>query len=592
MSLDFSTTFYLRRAKIYNDPKRSNDKLPIVYGDLTDHTNGVWELPCIDTASYVYCFADHETLTSGNGNSINVYIDGVDTPAGGNWSFNPQDDYETQGNISTITFTADQENKKISVRGKGKQKEVPDEDVLIENIIDIVEDFLTEENTFELTEFESTLKEIANSKFETQGYKAAGIIADDVGIWEILQDMMGSFLGNIYLNGQRKLVLEIDDNTVETTPQMIINKADIKKIKAIQKLENIVNQCPCEYSYNYAESEFLDSTDEVINTASQNVYGVRKPLKPISFLWSRDLTTVSGVQNILVEKFNEPVWEITITVVTLKELALDVGDMVATTINFLYDSDNNQYINQLLKVISVKPQFDKNIIEFKCLDTGNFLLGDDLASFWRFDEGTGTTAYDSSQFRNNGTLVNTPTWAVGVSKGRCLSFDGVNERVNCGSAILNSDNQDFSVSLWAYRNENTYEGLVAKDPGGGANRNWFLMGFTNNNIKIVVWETDGNDVLRYSAANSFPLSTWTHIGLVVDCTNHKLYSIINGIRTDITGAWDGTSKNEVIDLTIGWNYNNTYAFNGKIDEVRVYSRALSQNDITYLYNNIDCRDII
>jgi len=53
-----------------------------------------------------------------------------------------------------------------------------------------------------------------------------------------------------------------------------------------------------------------------------------------------------------------------------------------------------------------------------------------LAGLWRFDEGTETTAYDSSGNNNTGTLVNNPQWVAGKF-GSALSFDGNDSYVNC-----------------------------------------------------------------------------------------------------------------------------------------------------------------
>jgi len=112
-------TFYLDRASRYSSPLNSNDRLPIPYGDLTDGSTGVWTLPCIDTANFVYCFGDCEVLTVAGGNSISIYADGVlVNPA--DYTFDESNNYEAKGLISTITFTSDQANKVISARGKGK----------------------------------------------------------------------------------------------------------------------------------------------------------------------------------------------------------------------------------------------------------------------------------------------------------------------------------------------------------------------------------------------------------------------------------------------------------------------------------------
>jgi len=204
MNLD--DTFYLPRAGRYSNAKSANDPLPLVYGDLTDGSEGIWVLPCIDTVNFVYCYAGHAVQSIAEGNSINIYADGVLVdPA--NYSFNESIDYEGKGLIATIAFTVDQANTVIAARGKGKVSA----GVLMENIIDMVDDFLTVEGGFDPSVFEATFKAQARAKFEAQGYKAAGIIQEDDSFWDIIIEMMGSFLGSAYRNGSGQLVLDIDD---------------------------------------------------------------------------------------------------------------------------------------------------------------------------------------------------------------------------------------------------------------------------------------------------------------------------------------------------------------------------------------------
>ncbi|HPZ00287.1 MAG TPA: hypothetical protein PLS28_02330 [Clostridiales bacterium] len=117
--MTLNDTYYLSRSGRYNNPLNTNDRLPIVYGDLTDGTSGNWILPCIDTVNHVYCYADHEVLSVADGNSVSIYKDGVLVDPG-DYVFDESDNYEFEGTIAKITFSTDQGNAVISARGKGK----------------------------------------------------------------------------------------------------------------------------------------------------------------------------------------------------------------------------------------------------------------------------------------------------------------------------------------------------------------------------------------------------------------------------------------------------------------------------------------
>jgi len=363
--------YYLPRASRYTNALAGNDRLPDVYGDLTDGTQGVWNLPCIDTVNFVYAFAGFAVLSVANGNTINVYADGALVDPGG-YTFNESVDYEGEGMIATITFDADQANAAITARGMGKAAGA----TLIENIIDLIDDLLTVSNSFTSALYESTAYARARQIFEAQGYAAAGVIDEDVVLWDVITVMMSAFLGNAFLNGEGKLVLEIDNNRISQYGQpSIIPSGETELLDASYGLENVINQVPANFAYNYAQGEFKRHTDDTAHAddASRGVYGTRKPNMPWQLYWCRDLTVVQAIQDLIVEKFAWPLWEIEIEDKTLKRLGIDVGDLVVHTVDSLYDTNGDPLDNHYWRVISVNPDFTAGTITFRAVRTQYFL---------------------------------------------------------------------------------------------------------------------------------------------------------------------------------------------------------------------------
>jgi hypothetical protein len=366
-----SDTFYLGKSNRYTNPLNSSDLLPIVYGNNTDGSTGIWSLPCIDTVNFVYCFADHAVLSVADGNSISIYAAGVlIDPA--NYTFSASNNYESEGIISTVTFTTDQSNTVISARGKGK---ILTGTILMGNIIDIVNDLLTVENDWTSSLFETTAKATARETFEAKSYKAAGVITSDAVLWETITSMMGSFLGSAFINGSGELVLDIDINTIPFSPANIISKGDAYLTGATIKRDNIINQCPCNYGYNYVSSEFKHSTDDTVHAdrSSQGIFGIREPNTPYQHYWCRDLTSIQKIQDLIVAKLKNPLHEIEITDTTLKRIGVDIGDHVAYSAAHLYGLDGIPLLNNYWKIISVKPDYAKNQIIFKGLQTPYYM---------------------------------------------------------------------------------------------------------------------------------------------------------------------------------------------------------------------------
>lgn len=386
MAAKLSDTFYLKRAGSYSNPIDANDQLPLVYGDLTDGINGIWKLPCLNKTDWVYAFAGHEVLSVANGNSITIYEDDM-VLGGAGYVFDELNNYEGNGNIATIDMVNPKDNAIITARGMGKPT-VTGGATLMENIIDIVDDFLTVENNFAGSLFESTAKIMASSIFTSQAYAAAGCIVQDVAIWEAITKMMASFLGSVYINGEGELVLDIDINTIPLGYADIITKGDGYLSDAKIRRDNIINQCPVNYAYDYVNGRFKSHTDlsTQADAISQDLFGIRTPETPYQQYWIRNKADCLTVQSLIVAKLKDPLYEIEITDATLKRLEVDIGDFIAFSADSLYSQDGMELLNNLWKILSVKPDYGKNNIVFRALQTGYFMtLARILDGSWILD---------------------------------------------------------------------------------------------------------------------------------------------------------------------------------------------------------------
>lgn len=378
--MNLTDYFWLKRAGRFANPLNSNDRLPVVYGSVLEGQQGNWILPCIDTVNHVYCYCGHPaTDVIWSPSQDYIFIDGVGAKTipetySVNYS-NPS--YE---NMATVTFTNDMGNAIISARGYGKADSTGL--TWMANIVEIIEDFLTVENGWTAALFESTAKARARAVFESQGYVAGGVITEDAPVWDIIQQMMGSFYGSAFLDGNGRLVLEIDDGTIkETSKAGVVSKADLKLIGARQRMANLINKCPASYAYDYTKFYFRSHTDETAhhNLASQAIYGLQEPASPMRFYWSRDLATVQKIQDIIVGKYAYPTWEIDLEDISLKNVGMDTGDLFAASVESCFDQNGSAMINQLWRLVSIMPQFERKKIRMRALDTGSFLTAAELA---------------------------------------------------------------------------------------------------------------------------------------------------------------------------------------------------------------------
>ncbi|MCJ7778105.1 MAG: LamG domain-containing protein, partial [Sedimentisphaerales bacterium] len=211
----------------------------------------------------------------------------------------------------------------------------------------------------------------------------------------------------------------------------------------------------------------------------------------------------------------------------------------------------------------------------------------DPIAHWKFDEGAGTIAYDSAG-DNDGNLVNGPIWTTGQING-ALSFDGVNDYVDVGD----KDNLDFgaaasfSIAAWVNSNTDTYidTAIVSKRPvdAGGTFREGYVFKIYADTLDFSIEDTSRN---RSRAVGVTPIrdNQWHHVAAVRDTAQDKLYLYLEGVL-DATPVIDTTTGTLATSRTFEIGRLPYYPdyFDGMIDDVRVYDRGLSAEEIWQLY---------
>ena len=216
-----------------------------------------------------------------------------------------------------------------------------------------------------------------------------------------------------------------------------------------------------------------------------------------------------------------------------------------------------------------------DIIDFGILSK-NWLLDESLIGFWKFDDPNGTTALDSSGNNNTGILVNSPVWTEGKFSG-ALRFNGDDTAVEIPTQGMNADSG--TVCLWAYA-------------GNFSNVKHFLFGLAtqpwSNRIQLYISSTGwlrlglGDNHSLNNAVKKLITHRWYHIALVWDHSDYKVF--VNG-TLQANGGYTGlTELEEYADIGNNGNrLTRIESFDGIIDEVRIYNRPLSTDEISDLY---------
>ncbi|MDD2696895.1 MAG: LamG domain-containing protein, partial [Candidatus Pacebacteria bacterium] len=208
--------------------------------------------------------------------------------------------------------------------------------------------------------------------------------------------------------------------------------------------------------------------------------------------------------------------------------------------------------------------------------------------YWKFNEGLGSSAYDSSGNNNTGTLYGgmaTSTadgsgWKAG-KYGSALAFDGTNDYVACSNNSILNPTTAITVGAWVKpKTYTSWDGIVSKWSTAG-NRGYILLlnGFGGFIFSIT---TDGSTAINASGPLSLTAENWYYVAGTYDGSVLKVY--INGILLGQTSAM-GNIFASSDSLRIGKDGASwTNYFNGIIDDVRIYNYARNPQQILQDYN--------
>jgi len=206
-------------------------------------------------------------------------------------------------------------------------------------------------------------------------------------------------------------------------------------------------------------------------------------------------------------------------------------------------------------------------------------LAKGLVGYWLFNEGAGNTVFDLSGKNNIGTLVGAPTWGLGRS-GKALGFDGDDYVSIPDSSDWDIGSGDYSIESW-FKTSSSGDIFVVGQSNAGGSASWYLRinGISANKISFV---TSVSTVAKIvTSTTSVNDGAWYHVvGIIRSGT---MYLYVNGISEGTPlaiGAVD--NYNNAVSIGRLGEYDGLY-FNGSIDEVRIYNRALSANEIAWLY---------
>jgi hypothetical protein len=214
----------------------------------------------------------------------------------------------------------------------------------------------------------------------------------------------------------------------------------------------------------------------------------------------------------------------------------------------------------------------------------DYIAEDGLVAYWTFDEDDGPVAHDLTGHGHDGAIVGEVSWSQGIFDSPGLEFHGTG---NARSRVEIKDSPElgfaadksFSIAFWARPSSlpGHWAGAMTKSRGTPAG--WFGVYISPDNH----WTFRGPDETKNVSGGSVITNSWQQVIAVQDGAAGTRTLYVDGIKVASgpgAQAADGSGA-----LWIGQGDADEEAFAGNLDEVRVYGRALRDDEVPKLYGS-------
>lgn len=291
--------------------------------------------------------------------------------------------------------------------------------------------------------------------------------------------------------------------------------------------------------------------------------------------WYHLALRIDSVNNTQMFINNQLVASSTTTVVKPVNPFISIGrhPIVTGTWNFLGAIDDVHLYNRYLTNAEIASLYSDGI--------------NDLVAWYPMNGNAG----DSSGYNNHGTVYGGMTSSTGRTgqANTAYYFDGINDYIQVPRSFSIEPSNQLSLTAWiapeylpaGWRMILTKRWATSTDPYNSYSLATSQVSPFNNRWGVAVSNGTASSGVDVYAHNSYPASQW--LFLTATLTNNTLKLYVNGVL-DSTRTFTGNIGYSNMDLYIGWGTSgaNEY-YKGKMDEIRIYSRALSASEIQSLY---------
>jgi hypothetical protein len=213
-----------------------------------------------------------------------------------------------------------------------------------------------------------------------------------------------------------------------------------------------------------------------------------------------------------------------------------------------------------------------------------------LVAYWTFDEGSGTTANDSSGYGRTATLNNDASFSNAAFPAHkfadpfALNLVGTSHQYVSAGTGINLAKTSFTVMAWAKRSTTAGKQWVI-GYGTNSTAKALVLGFRDNDRVTCAFFNNDLDTVNFTrtdgtfVSGTFADTNWHHLACTYDAATRRRIVYVDGQGWYADGSTSIQANGTFNIGRVPWSEGY---FSGNIDDVRVYNRALSEQAVKWL----------